>query len=263
MLCPRRVYLLWFQGWERAPALVRRVRESWILHNPGWDVVCLDGNNLRHWMDVRQLAVPNMTMPAGSDIIRLNLLNSQGGVWADATMLCVRPLDGWVDAALGPEGFWMYHGRDRGRGPASWFMVSRPGSRIVSRWLDACRAFWAPGPATWEYFWLDLLFSRLALSDPEFLASWRRVPFLWCESPGSAHSLAGQVFAPANPSLLEAIQKTLPFALKLSWKGGEPHPGTNAWQVIDWALKPRFPATVEWGERPPLDGADFFSVGHR
>ena len=36
-------------------------------------------------------------------MIRLELLAEHGGVWADATMLCLRPLDSWIAHAL-PEG---------------------------------------------------------------------------------------------------------------------------------------------------------------
>jgi mannosyltransferase OCH1-like enzyme len=36
---------------------------------------------------------PNMTIQAKSDMIRLHVLSTHGGVWADSTMLCLQPLD--------------------------------------------------------------------------------------------------------------------------------------------------------------------------
>ena len=37
---------------------------------------------------------------AQSDVVRLNVLANHGGVWADATVACMQPLDLWLDAAL-------------------------------------------------------------------------------------------------------------------------------------------------------------------
>ena len=261
MTCPRRVFLLWMQGWDKAPELVQKTRQSWILHNPGWDIVCLNQTTLMQWVDTEKLPYQNMSIIVAADLVRLNLLATHGGVWADATMLCVRPLDGWIDEAMAPEGFWMYHGRDEGRGPASWFMASVPGSKIITRWLAGSNELWSQVSGGAEYFWMDRVFSRLLESDKDLLSSWRRVPYINCNERGGAHALADRVFNPFAPSILEAIQENLPFAIKLNWRG-ECVTTTNAWHVIDWALHPRFPSAVTWGERPSLDHADFFSTAY-
>lgn len=83
--------------WESAstPFLVDAVQKSWQYHNPTWEVTVLTHNDLPRLMDTTKLK-PKMTIQAQSDVIRLNLLNNHGGVWADATMLCMKPLDDWV-----------------------------------------------------------------------------------------------------------------------------------------------------------------------
>lgn len=50
------------------------------------------------------------TPAARSDILRLTLMAMHGGVWADATYFNFIPLDQWVYEAVGPIGFWSYHG---------------------------------------------------------------------------------------------------------------------------------------------------------
>ena len=36
------IFLLWFQGWdENIPWVVKKVKESWELHNPDWNIVLL------------------------------------------------------------------------------------------------------------------------------------------------------------------------------------------------------------------------------
>jgi len=134
-----------------------------------------------------------------------------------------------------------------------------PRSLIVSRWVNATRKFWTAAPSNYEYFWMDRIFARLAQTDPEFLASWKRVLYLWCESQGSAHSLAGRLYDPPDRALLKSIRETVPFTVKLDWKGNF-HPNTNAWQIIEWALTRREGPPITWQEPPPFDSADFFTT---
>ena len=51
-----------------------------------------------------------ITVQALSDIIRLNILNKYGGVWADAMLLCIQSLNHWIYEVINKTGFWMYHG---------------------------------------------------------------------------------------------------------------------------------------------------------
>ena len=251
----KRIFLYWAQGWNQAPELVLRVRDTWAFHNPHWEVVTLDDANLSQWIDVPTITSrpENLTVQAASDVIRMNLLHRYGGVWADATMLCARPLDEWVDAALAPEGFWMYHGGPGGRYAALFFLVSAPESLIVSRWKDAIDKFWA-APHDYAYQWVDHLFLNLLRTDPQFRASWSRVPYQWCDRPGSAHTLGdyGVCFGPPDQDLLRSVQDTVPFAIKLNWRG-QFHPNTNGAHILDWALTTRTGPPVTWEEPPVLD----------
>jgi hypothetical protein len=63
----------------------------------------------------------------------------------------------WLPEAL-PEngsGIWMYHGRDHGRGPASWFIVAKAQSYMITRWTEAASAYWKTHDTVKEYFWMD------------------------------------------------------------------------------------------------------------
>lgn len=149
------VWLLWLQGWDKAPWMVKQVALSWELHNPAWTVVRLDENNLNLYITVPLRK--DLPAPARSDLVRLALMAQQGGVWADGTMLCMQSLDSWVPTALGPAGFWMFHGWGGGiamcGGAASWFMVSERGSLIATRWLARSLAYWEGRAQTDNYFW--------------------------------------------------------------------------------------------------------------
>ena len=87
--------------------------KTWKIHNPEWKIILLDENNLKKYVnDIDYLydKNKNITFQAKSDIIRLSILKNNGGVWADATLLCSKPLDDWVYYAIKPCGLWMYHG---------------------------------------------------------------------------------------------------------------------------------------------------------
>ena len=133
------IWILWLQGWDEAPWLIREIAKTWETNNPSWTVVRIDEKSVHdHIDDVPYLLDPskNISKQAISDIIRLSLLKNHGGVWADATMLCLQPLDPWVEAATAASGLWMYHGHGASmralNGPSSWFIISRKNSPMVT-----------------------------------------------------------------------------------------------------------------------------------
>lgn len=259
----RTIWLLWFQGWDKAPALVKTVRDTWAHHNlkNGWKIVELHNGNLHEYIDCIDFNNRTMTPQAASDIIRLRLMARHGGVWADATMACMRPLDDWIDEAIQPAGFWMYHGRDKGRGPASWFMAANPGSYIATKWIAASDAYWTNGHDN-EYFWMDRLFAQLLSTDQQFMDSWRSVPFLDCEAPYQSHCFSTNVFNTADDQWMAEFAKSPVLAVKLCHHGSEHrnHANTNAARALQISLSPTRPSPqpVTWGIAPSFDGATFF-----
>ena len=241
------IWLLWLQGWDQAPWLVQQVRKSWEQLNPGWNVALVSEANLKDYVNIPYLASDQIAPPAKSDIIRLHLLAEHGGVWADATMLCMMPLDRWIYPALEPTGFWMYHGRDYGRGPASWFMISMKNSPLIRAWRKAADDFWNQYHAThhpYNYFWMDELFDKILKTDTVIAEEWRRVPYLWCDAKGQSHMLAGKCYDD-TPELKHILKYNPPYAVKLTrhdWDEkatalGDAFTETNASAAITYALQ--------------------------
>lgn len=221
------IWLLWLQGWDNAPWLVKQVSESWEINNPDWNIEYVTLDNLYKYVNDIDY-IYDKTKEIGpqhkADIIRLSLLKNHGGVWADATMLCMQPLNVWVEEAVKPSGLWMYHGHGAGmsceNGPAIWLIASEKNSVMIKKWKNACDEYWNNRSKADSYYWLDGLFRKLFESDVEFKDKWAFAPHLYCEFPGQAHSLApfhyGMEFN--NKDIKKIFLKKPPYALKFWWK---------------------------------------------
>merc|ERR1740123_1194005 len=102
---------------------------------------------------------------AESDLLRLALLAFYGGVWADSTMLCRRPLDSWLPEAAA-SGFFAYAPEDNEQrlSVMSSFLASVKGHKIVVAWLKRTMEHWSlPSLRRTDlgFFWLHHLFGNM------------------------------------------------------------------------------------------------------
>lgn len=238
----KNIFLLWLQGWEKAPWLQQKNLNSWRVNNPNWDVHLIDWNNLSNYIkDIDYIYddSKDISFQAISDIVRLSLLKNYGGVWADSTLLCMQPLDHWFMDALHPSGMWMYHGHgaemNSDLGPASWFILSEKKGYLITKWKKACDRFWAKNNNARNYFWMDSLFKNLVENDKKFKKLWVKTPFLYCEKFGSSHTLADYNCGMIKDTKLikEIFQNKPPYVLKLSSKFKNIFPELNSKKFIN------------------------------
>lgn len=117
-------------------------------------------------------------VPALSDRIRIALLRQHGGVWADATAMCARPLDEWLPDRLS-TGFFAFERPGPFRMLASWFLAAAPDNFIVQRWREACIQYWdGRARCDGDYFWFHEAFEALYATDPAFKDEWDATPKL-------------------------------------------------------------------------------------
>lgn len=139
---PRNIWMYWHSGVTNAPPLVRICIESWQRRNPDWTVRVLDDASLANWVDMHDVRDqnPNITIQAFSDVLRWRLLKQHGGVWADATLYCNRPLEDWLlnqlqkaaSFVFRTEEIFLLH---------SWFIAARADSSLVSAMSDQVTVF--------------------------------------------------------------------------------------------------------------------------
>ena len=220
---PQVVWMYWEQGWDGAPPLVRECRRSWEHHNPDWDVRCLDGASraqfdLDAWMPggdadrprrfrslgraaynayqrlrahrfrPQMVGTRKLSVQARSNVLRVWLLNRYGGVWADATLWCHRPLNDWIRPCLDGGYFSFVNEQMRSRDSellrwTSWFLIARRNHYVMQRLLAAMEEYWRRHAFAEEYFWNELLFNGLYRGDDRFRACCDAVPRI--EAPRS------------------------------------------------------------------------------
>lgn len=250
---PKIIWFLWLQGLSEAPEIVRRCHDSWRRHNPDWELRTLDRAALGRLIDLdallgRQLSA--ISPQALSDIARVGLLAAHGGVWADASTFCQRPLDDWLPGELG-GGLFAFTRPGRDRLISSWFLASTPAHPLTTAWDAQVRRYWRGPPfqdrpqlaraleklsggsvaATrmWflplvrdglkvrPYYWLHYLFAETLRRDPAAAAAWTRAGKRSADGP---HRLQFEGMAkPASPGLRAEIEAASTPLHKLDLRG--------------------------------------------
>ncbi len=192
---PKVIWMLWLQGWEKAPPVARASLASWQIRNPDWTVCSLSVADLDRYIpedvlaDILQAAKPPEAI---SDQVRFELLHRYGGVWADATTICASALDSWLPSNMA-SGFFAFANPGPDRMIATWFLAAGTGSYIASAWRLSSTKYWSGRTERDNYFWPHNLFAGLYTSDERFRAIWDAAPKI-----SAAHPLH---FGPNDPRL--------------------------------------------------------------
>ena len=241
----KRIWFLWLRGVDNAPDVVQQCHRSWQVRNPGWELVSLDADNLSCYLGRDEIGLPVSRQQARSDLIRINLLRKYGGVWADASCFCVKPLDDWLWPYLG-SGFFAFANPGPDRLLSSWFLASEQEHYVTARWASAANAYWS-GPtaprrlvgyrtARWAtrllpdlwfraparmlriypYYWFHYLFNHLYDLDQQFRAGWDATPKFPADVPHAAHRHG--LTRPIQPWLRQEIDRKVAPLYKLNWR---------------------------------------------
>lgn len=183
---PKQLFLLWFQGWEDAPEVVKLCRRSWEHHHPHWQIHLLDAGNLASYVDLDDIGWwRNMELTQLSEVLRVCLLNRYGGAWTDATCFCCQSLDGWLGKHLA-SGFFAFAAPAPDRLISSWFLAATPGHPLIDAWNRAIRRHWQRSPrmrimrgSMRGHRRIRLLMSRHALLLALFAKLLKLCPYPW------------------------------------------------------------------------------------
>lgn len=181
---PRQIWSYWEQGdLHKASLLNRRCLFGWQEINPHWQHRVLSKSAAYEMVPELQELFDKepRTIAARSDMVRVSLLAKFGGIWADASLLPVKPLDSFIDH-LTPSGFFAFSfdatTATFGKGHvASWFLASTPGNVLVTKWRDAFVKKWT-SKKHFAYFELHKTLADLVQSDRNVSLIWDRMPHI-------------------------------------------------------------------------------------
>ena len=110
--------------------------------NPDWQVVIANRSTCEAICDKQcPTGMSNWRQQSVSDWFRLQCLAAHGGVWLDATCLCLKPLEAWVDVNL-PGVLQGFEAPIKKKGLLeNWALACPPGCLFVQAWakeLDRC-----------------------------------------------------------------------------------------------------------------------------
>lgn len=109
---------------------------SWRSLNPGYKVILLDKDSVRQYLPDFKPPHEGGSRQKYSDFLRVDLLATHGGVWVDATILCVEPLDEWIGSRSFCGFSIVFSGKET-EFPVieNWFIASAP-SDFMRHWKE-------------------------------------------------------------------------------------------------------------------------------
>lgn len=187
----RIIWQYWAQGYDDVPPVVRECLDSVERFAAGCTIVRLSDANLAEYLDLPDFVQQKRDVFSRaffSDLLRLMLLKTYGGLWLDATIFLSAPI---------PEAYWSYpffvFRRDRHEPyVAYWrntfayyfgwakgfrvnmlssFMAAKKGSVTASELCGAMLLWWKEHEDLPDYFFLQILFDVYPQKEPFPLVS--------------------------------------------------------------------------------------------
>ena len=172
------IWQYWAQGFADVPARVRECLESVDKYAASYTVVRLSDADLDNYLDIPDFIRANrsnMGIAHFSDLLRLMLLKTYGGIWMDATILLTGPIpeeyagqDFFLfrrDPAEPDKKYWRnvfayYFGWAKGFrvNMLSSFIVAKKGNRTVSDLCDLLLKWWQTHTSLPDYFFFQILY---------------------------------------------------------------------------------------------------------
>ena len=215
-----KIWMYWHQGFDYAPELIQVCVTSWRRKNPEHEIILLDKDTLDDFVSISpalKRKASRFSLAAWSDIVRINLLATHGGIWIDTTVLCTQPLHLWFDP-LGVQDFFAFANPGPDRMLSSWFLAADHDSIIVKRWQEAVHDYWGGWKWRRPYYWFHYIFGDLYAKYPDFKESWDQVPKVSSDVPHYLTPFRERFFEQATSTRIENLNELNPPLLKLTHK---------------------------------------------
>lgn len=217
----KRVWFCWFQGLAEAPDIVKKCYQSLQNNLKDYEIIVITDENYQDYVTfpehiMEKYRKGTITRTHLSDLLRLELLLTYGGIWIDATVYCsgadipeyMLDSDLFLFQCLKP-------GRDGHAAViSSWFISACANHPILLLTRDLLYEYWKKYNYMKDYF---LLHDFMQLAIEAYPEEWNAViPF----SNSVPHILLLNLFEKYDAKWMEAVANMTPFH-KLSYKFSE------------------------------------------
>lgn len=185
-----KIWFCWLQGMQDAPQTVKACLTSIKEHMPEKDIIIITEKNYSEYITLPEHIITkrakNIIPPAlFTDLIRLQLLITHGGVWMDATVLCT----GWgknnihrkhAEEAMNSELFFFRYVNRRDNsfiGIGNWFIAAQTNNKALTVLRDMLYEYWKDYNCVMNYYIFHLFFSHIANTYPLII---RNMPKGYC-----------------------------------------------------------------------------------
>jgi len=145
MSIPKKIYTFWDK--KDLPPVIHNCIQTWRFLNPDYEIVVLNSENVRKYApEVRfdKLKHGKESLARFSDYVRLAVLSKHGGIWLDASIICIQSFDVWFDSWREKHrsrdieffGFYNEQFTTKKKYPVieSWAFACVKGSKFVKAW---------------------------------------------------------------------------------------------------------------------------------
>lgn len=179
------IWQYWGQGWdsESLPEVVKICTRSVQMHKGDYEIIYLDDKNISEYIDFPNFVHEKRKNPEFrhvffSDLLRLALLKTYGGVWVDATFLFTAPMP----TRLSSIDFFVFQRSTQAKNKEKWqrlnsdyfsweedhrvnflssIMFSKKENKTANTLLQLMLFFWKTQEHIPHYFFFQILFDEL------------------------------------------------------------------------------------------------------
>lgn len=214
----KRIWICWLQGIENAPLVVRKCYESVCKYLTEYEIVVLTSDNIdkyvvfpEHVLDKWKAGI--ITNTHFSDLLRLAVLNTYGGTWLDATVLCT---GNNIPTYMLESDLFFYQvlkpGRDGSTlNVSSWLLTASSNTKILNSVQYLLYEYWKSNNSMMDYFLIHM-FMELACNY--YKDEYNQI-IKFCNS--MPHVLLLEIFEKYDEKKYNAIKAVTPFH-KLAYK---------------------------------------------
>ena len=210
------IWWCWLQGVENAPLLVKKCYDSLVLNMKDYDIRVITYDNLCEYTELPEYVYEKykkgwITAANFSDMIRMDILSRNGGIWIDSTVLCT---GNWLNPVIENSPLFFFQDTmslTRTIAGSSWLIAAHANNPVICMTRDLMFEYWKNNKVAIHYYLVHLFFTMALQEFPEMKQS---VPVYNNSSP---HILVNELSFNYDEERWEAITRMSQFH-KLNYK---------------------------------------------